>query len=60
MDVGSLADLLRETAEHHDPYEKTHAAHNWWDWYAAYMNAASMGVARKPAAPPRPGSAHTR
>ena len=31
MDVASLADLLRETAEHHDPYEKTHAAHNWWD-----------------------------
>ena len=35
MDIASLADLLRETAEHHDPYEKTHAAHNWWDWYAA-------------------------
>ena len=26
MDVASLADLLHETAEHHDPYEKTHAA----------------------------------
>ena len=45
MDVASLADLLRETAEHHDPYEKTHAAHNWWDWYAAYINA-SMGARR--------------
>jgi hypothetical protein len=39
MDVASLADLLHETAEHHDPYEKSHAPHNWWDWYAAYMNA---------------------
>jgi len=43
MDVSSLANLLHETAEHHDPYEKTHAAHNWWDWYAAYMNARNSG-----------------
>ena len=39
MDIASLAGLLHETAEHHDPYEKTHAPHNWWDWYAAYMDA---------------------
>jgi hypothetical protein len=39
MDVATLAELLHETAEHHDQYEKTHAAHNWWDWYAAYMDA---------------------
>ena len=38
-DVASRARLLRETAEHHDPYEKSHAPHNWWDWYAAYMDA---------------------
>jgi hypothetical protein len=25
MDIASLADLLHETAEHHDPYEKSHA-----------------------------------
>ena len=43
MDVASLADLLHETAQRHDPYEKTHAAHNWWDWYAAYMNAREHG-----------------
>ena len=43
MDIAPLADLLRETAEHHDPYEKTHAVHNWWDWYAAYMNAREHG-----------------
>ena len=43
MDVSSLANLLHETAEHHDPYEKTHAAHKWWDWYAAYMNARNSG-----------------
>ena len=34
MDVATLAELLRETSEHHDPYEKTHPKHNWWDWYA--------------------------
>jgi len=28
MDIASLAELLHETAEHHDPYEKSHAAHN--------------------------------
>jgi hypothetical protein len=43
VNVATLADLLHETAEHHDPYEKTHAAHNWWDWYAAYMNARENG-----------------
>ncbi len=39
MEVASRADLLRETGEHHDHFEKTHAPHNWWDWYAAYMDA---------------------
>jgi hypothetical protein len=43
MDIASRASLLRETAEHHDPYEKTHAPHNWWDWYAAYMDAREHG-----------------
>ena len=43
MDIASLAELLHETAEHHDPYEKSHAPHNWWDWYAAYMNAREHG-----------------
>jgi len=42
-DVASLAGLLHETAEHHDPYEKTHAPHNWWDWYAAYMSGRQHG-----------------
>jgi hypothetical protein len=43
MDIASLADLLHETSEHHDHYEKTHAPHNWWDWYAAYMDAREQG-----------------
>jgi len=43
MDVATLAELLHETAEHHDPYEKTHAEHHWWDWYAPYLSARQNG-----------------
>ncbi len=50
LDVVTLADLLRETAEHHDPYEKTHAEHNWWDWYAPYLSARQNGSNPKEAA----------
>ena len=42
-DVASRAALLKETAEHHDPYEKSHQPHNWWDWYSAYMIAREQG-----------------
>jgi catechol 2,3-dioxygenase-like lactoylglutathione lyase family enzyme len=44
-DVASLAELLRETSEHHDHYEKTHAEHHWWDWYAGYLSARQNGSA---------------
>jgi hypothetical protein len=43
MDVATLAELLRETAEHHDPYEKSAPEHHWSEWYAAYMNARLEG-----------------
>src|SRR5215475_14101272 len=43
MDVATLAELLRETSEHHDHYEKTHAEHHWWDWYAPYLSARQNG-----------------
>jgi hypothetical protein len=43
MDVPRLAALLKETADHHDPYEKVAQPHNWWDWYAAYMNSREAG-----------------
>jgi catechol 2,3-dioxygenase-like lactoylglutathione lyase family enzyme len=42
-DVAALAELLRETAEHHGAYEKTHAAHDWWQWYAPYLRARQSG-----------------
>lgn len=42
-DATSLADLLRETGEHHDRFEKTHAKHHWADWYASYLSARQNG-----------------
>jgi catechol 2,3-dioxygenase-like lactoylglutathione lyase family enzyme len=42
-DVATLAGLLRETAEHHNRFEKTHAEHHWWDWYAPYLAARQSG-----------------
>jgi catechol 2,3-dioxygenase-like lactoylglutathione lyase family enzyme len=50
MDVATLAEFLRETAEHHDHYEKTHAKHNWWDWYAPYLSARENGSSPQEAA----------
>ena len=49
-DVAILADLLRETSEHHDHYEKTHAAHHWFDWYAPYLSARQNGSSPEAAA----------
>jgi catechol 2,3-dioxygenase-like lactoylglutathione lyase family enzyme len=43
IDVPSLAKLLHETAERHGKYEETHRKHNWWDWYAPYLNARQNG-----------------
>ena len=43
MDIGSLADLLYETAEHHGSYEAIAPPHDWWDWYAAYFDARQDG-----------------
>jgi hypothetical protein len=43
VDIDQLAQLLHETAEHHDPYEQAAPKHDWWDWYAAYMNAREQG-----------------
>jgi catechol 2,3-dioxygenase-like lactoylglutathione lyase family enzyme len=50
IDVATLAELLHETAEHHDHYEKTHAEHHWWDWYAPYLSARQNGSSPEEAA----------
>jgi hypothetical protein len=43
MHVAALAQLLRETSEHHGSFEAVAPAHHWWDWYAAYMDARQRG-----------------
>ena len=48
--VKTLAELLHETAEHHDRFEKTHARHDWWDWYAPYLSARQNGSGPEEAA----------
>jgi catechol 2,3-dioxygenase-like lactoylglutathione lyase family enzyme len=50
IDVATLAELLRETGEHHGNYEKTHADHHWWDWYAPYLSARQQGSSSEEAA----------
>jgi hypothetical protein len=43
MDVATLAQLLHETSEHHGAFEKVAPPHDWWDWYAAYLDARERG-----------------
>jgi hypothetical protein len=45
MTVEALAQLLRETAERHGAFEAAAPPHDWWDWYAAYMDARERGSA---------------
>ena len=50
MDVATLAELLHETEQHHGNFEKTHAEHHWWDWYAPYLSARQKGSSPEEAA----------
>ena len=43
MEVAELAQLLQETALHHGAFEAVAPPHDWWDWYAAYMDARQGG-----------------
>jgi catechol 2,3-dioxygenase-like lactoylglutathione lyase family enzyme len=49
-DIGTLADLLHETADHHGRFEAVAPKHNWWDWYAAYLDARQRGSSPEDAA----------
>ena len=49
-DIGALADLLHETADHHGAFEKVAPPHNWWDWYAAYLHSRQQGESQDAAA----------
>ena len=43
MDVASLSQLLLETSIRHGAFEGVAPPHDWWDWYAAYMDARQRG-----------------
>jgi hypothetical protein len=43
MDVAALAELLHETSLRHGDFEAAAPPHDWWDWYAAYMDARQSG-----------------
>jgi len=43
MDVEALSELLHETSIHHGDFEAVAPPHDWWDWYAAYMEARRSG-----------------
>jgi hypothetical protein len=43
MSVKALAQRLLETTLHHGAYEAVAPPHDWWDWYAAYMDAREHG-----------------
>ena len=50
MDIEALSDLLHETSERHGSFEAVAPAHNWWDWYAAHMDAREGGSTQDDAA----------
>jgi hypothetical protein len=43
MDVPEFAALLLETSLRHGSFEAVAPPHDWWDWYAAYMDARQGG-----------------
>jgi hypothetical protein len=45
MDVAALADLLHEASVRHERFEAIAPKHDWWDWYAAYLDARQSGSA---------------
>jgi catechol 2,3-dioxygenase-like lactoylglutathione lyase family enzyme len=49
-DSGALAQLLFETARRHGAFEAVAPPHDWWDWYAAYMDAREQGSTQEQAA----------
>jgi hypothetical protein len=43
VDAETLAELLRDAAEHHHAFEAAAPAHDWSDWYAPYVLARLDG-----------------
>jgi hypothetical protein len=49
-DSGALARLLFEAAKRHGAFGAVAQPHDWWDWYAAYMDAREQGSIAEEAA----------
>jgi catechol 2,3-dioxygenase-like lactoylglutathione lyase family enzyme len=43
IDVAALAQLLQEAGNAHGAFEAIAPKHDWYDWYAAYMDARERG-----------------
>jgi hypothetical protein len=41
--VAERSELLHETSLRHGVFEAVAPPHDWWDWYAAYMEAREGG-----------------
>jgi hypothetical protein len=50
LGVAELAELLHETSLRHGSFEAVAPPHDWWDWYAAYLDARLHGNDPDPAA----------
>jgi catechol 2,3-dioxygenase-like lactoylglutathione lyase family enzyme len=44
-EITARAELLHETSIRHGAFEAVTPPHDWWDWYAAYMDARDGGSA---------------
>lgn len=44
LDTPKLAERLLETSLQHERFDQAAPPHNWWDWYAAYMDARENGA----------------
>jgi hypothetical protein len=47
--IAALAELLKETSIKHGSFEAVTPPHDWWDWYAAYMQARQDGSSEQDA-----------
>src|SRR3978361_2394349 len=52
MEVEDRSRLLLETSLRHGSFEAVAPPHDWWDWYAAYMDAREGGTTADEAAAP--------
>jgi catechol 2,3-dioxygenase-like lactoylglutathione lyase family enzyme len=47
---GALAQMLYEASVRRGEFEAVAPPHDWWDWYAAYMEACEQGISQEKAA----------